>query len=85
MDIKTARSLPAEVVAFDPEHPNELVDWISDNSTVGKAIAQGERLYVPTLTGTRLIEPGGLVVRDAVGDFAAYTPEEFAARYEAAK
>lgn len=81
MDVREVTGRPAQAVTFTPEDADELVEWISDTSTVGKAIHQGQRLYVPTLTGTKIAASDDIVVRDAVGDFQVYTPEDFALRY----
>lgn len=82
MQTRTVTSKPAEAVTFTTDNADDLVSWISETSALGKAIAQGERLYVPTLAGTKIAALNDIVVRDVIGDFQTYTPEEFSLRYD---
>lgn len=85
MGVKKARGKSVEYAEFDGTNGAYISDWISESSSVGKAIFQGERIYVPTLTGTKIGNVGDVIVRDSVGDFNLYTAEDFAARFEAMK
>lgn len=85
MDVKKARGKSVDYVTFDGTNGVHISDWISETSQVGKAIWQGERIYVPTLAGTKIGNVGDIIVKDPVGDFNLYTREDFDARFEAVK
>lgn len=85
MGVKKFISKPVEIEAvwFDGANGKEIVDWINADSpeSVGKAFAQGDRLYIPTLEGTMIASLFDWIVKGTRGEFYPCKPDVFETKY----
>lgn len=66
MDIRTLELIarPVEAVQFTDSNVNELKDWIQGKLAFHNVAATSERLYLPAVGGTDILEPGDWVFYD---------------------
>lgn len=78
MDIKTLELIPRNIqaVQFTGDNFSELSTWIQDKLPFQKVTANAERLYLPGVGGTEILEPGDWVFYDETDNaFRAATDE----------
>lgn len=66
MDIRTLELIarPVEAVQFTETNSNELKDWIQGKLSFHNVVATAERLYLPSVGGVEILEPGDWVFFD---------------------
>lgn len=66
MDIRTLELIarPVEAVQFTDSNVNELKDWVQGKLAFHQVTGTPERLYLPSVGGTEILEPGDWVFYD---------------------
>lgn len=76
----------AEAMVYDPDHWGSMERWLREGgATYRLTLPFGwDVVVVPKLLtlDSVVVEPWSWVVRNPDGTYRAYTPEEFAARFE---
>lgn len=85
MDIKTLEIIvrPVKAVQFTGENAAELKTYIQDRLSFQQVSATPERLYLPSVGGTEILEVGDWVLYDEVDNaFRAATDEAVKTHYQ---
>lgn len=84
MDIRTLELIarPVKAVQFTESNAEELRDWVQSHLAFQQVVGNSERLYLPAVGGTDILEPGDWVFYDEADNaFRGATDEAVKTHY----